>query len=82
MNFGSKILVFAADFEKAIENMTSFEDFSMCYVEKILQIQFPMRNSLDPILNSIWTDSDSLFGLNVFTTESTKRAKYVDSQWL
>ena len=80
MNFGSKILAFATDFEKAIENMASVEDFSMCYVEKIMQIQYPIRNSLDQILNSIWMDSDSLFGLTVFTTESIKRAKYIDNQ--
>lgn len=80
MNFGSKILAFATNFEKAIENMASVEDFSMCYVEKILQIQNPIRNSLDQILNSIWMDSASLFGLTVFTTESIKKAKYIDSQ--
>ena len=80
MNFGSKILVFATDFEKAIENMDSVEDFSMCYVKKILQMQYPIRNSLDAILNSIWMDADSLFGLTIFTTESIKRAKHIDSQ--
>jgi len=80
INFGSKILAFATDFEKAIGNMASVEDFSMCYVEKILQIQYPIRNSLDQILGSIWMDSDSLFGLTVFTTESIKRAKYIDNQ--
>lgn len=80
MNFGSKILAFATDFEKAIGNMASVEDFSMCYVEKILQIQYPMRNSLDQIIDSIRMDSDSLFGLTVFTTESIKRAKYIDNQ--
>ena len=80
MNFGSKILAFATDFEKAIENMASVEDFSMCYVEKILQLQYPIRNNLDQILNSIWMDSDSLFGLTVFATESIKRAKYIDNQ--
>lgn len=82
MNFGSKILAFATDFEKAIENMASVEDFSMCYVEKILQIQYPIRNSLDPILNSIWMDADSIFGLTVFTTESIKMAKHIDSKSL
>jgi len=49
-------------------------------VEKILQIQYPIRNSLDQILGRIWMDSDSLFGLSVFTTESIKRAKYIDNQ--
>jgi len=80
MNFGSRILAFDTDFEKAIENVASVEDFSMCYVEKILQIQYPIRNSLDQILGRIWMDSDSLFGLSVFTTESIKRAKYIDNQ--
>ncbi len=80
MNFGSKILGFATDFEKAIKNMASVEDFSMCYVEKILQIQYPARNILDPILTSIWMDPGSLFGLTVFTTETIKRVKYIDSQ--
>lgn len=80
MNFGSEILDFATEFEKAIENIASVEDFSMCYVEKILQIQYPIRESLEPIVNSIWMDSSSLFSLTVFTTESIKKAKYVDSQ--
>ena len=80
MNFGAKILAFGTDFEKAIENMASVEDFSMCYVEKILQTQYLDRKVLDPILTSIWMNADSLFGLTVFTTESIKRAKYIDSQ--
>ena len=80
MNFGAKILAFGTDFEKAIENMASVEDFSMCYVEKILQTQYLDRKILDPILTSIWMNADSLFGLTVFTTESIKRAKYIDSQ--
>lgn len=80
MNVGSKILALASDYEKAIENMASIEDFSMCYVEKILQTQYPDRNVLDSILTSIWMESDSLFGLTVFTTESIKRVKNIDSQ--
>lgn len=80
MNLGSKILAFCSDFEKAIKNMASVEDFSMCYVEKILQTQYSDRNVLDPILRSIWIDAESLFGLIAFTTESTKRVKYIDSQ--
>jgi len=80
MTLGSKILAFSAELEQAIENMTSFEYFSMSYVEKILQMQYHDRNVLDSILTSIWMESNSLFGLSVFTTESMKRAKYVDSQ--
>lgn len=80
MNVGTKILALTSDFEKAIENMASFEDFSMCYVERILQTQYHDRNVLDSILTSIWMESGSLFGLAVFTTESIKRAKYIDSQ--
>jgi hypothetical protein len=80
MNFGNEILEFAFDFKKDLENMTSIEYFSMFYVEKILQQQYPIKNVLDPVLNSIWTNSGSLFGLTVFTTESLKKAKYLDSQ--
>ena len=80
MNFGAKILSFSTDFEKAIKNMASVEDFSMCYVEKILQTLYLDRKLLDPILTSIWMNAESLFGLTVFTTESIKRAKYIDSQ--
>lgn len=80
MAFGSKILALTTELEQSIKNMTSLEAFSMCYVEKIFQIQYPDRNVLDPILSSIWMESDSQFGLTVFTTESIKRAKYIDSQ--
>ncbi len=80
VNMGTKILALASDFEKAIENMASVEDFSMCYVEKIFQTQYQDRNVLDSILTSISMESDSLFGLTVFTTDSIKRAKYIDSQ--
>ena len=54
MSLGSKILAFSTELEQAIENMTSLEDFSMCYVEKILQTQYHERNVLDSILTSIW----------------------------
>jgi len=80
MTAGSKILAFSTELEQAIENMTSLEDFSMCYIEKIFQIQYNERNVLDSILTSIWMESNALFGLNVFTSESMKRAKYIDSQ--
>ena len=80
MSLGSKILAFNAELEQAIENMTSLEAYSMCYVEKILQTQYNERNVLDSILTSIWMESNSLFGLSVFTTESTKRAKHIDRQ--
>lgn len=81
MSFGTNIIAFATDFEKSISNMDSAEDLSMCYVEKVLEIQYPDRSILDPMLSSIWMNSDSMFGLNVFTTESIKRAKYIDSQY-
>ena len=80
LNVGTKILALASDFERAIKNMASIQDFSMLYVEKILQTQYPDKNVLDSILNSICMESDSLIGLNVFTTESIKRAKYIDAQ--
>jgi hypothetical protein len=80
LNVGTEILALASDFERAIKDMTSIQDFSMFYVEKILQTQYPDKNVLDSILNSIWMESDSLFGLNVFTSESIKRAKYIDAQ--
>lgn len=78
MSAGSKILAFCNELEQAIEDMTSIEDFSMCYVKKILQAQYPDKNVLESIFSSIWMDSGSLFGLSVFTTESIKRAKYID----
>jgi len=80
MSEGTKILALTSDFEKAIGNMASVEDFSMCYVERILQTQYHDRNILESILASIWMESGSLFGLTVFTTESIKRAKYIDTE--
>ena len=78
MSLGSKILTVSTELEHAIECMTSVEDFSMCYVEKILQVQYPSRNDLKSILTSIWIESSALFGLSAFTAESIKRAKNID----
>jgi hypothetical protein len=78
MSLGSKILAFSTELEQAIENISSVENFSMCYVEKIFQAQYPDRNALESILTSIWMESGSLFGLSVFTAESIKRAKHID----
>jgi hypothetical protein len=78
MSAGSKILAFSNELEQAIKDMTSIEDFSMCYVKKILQSQYPDKNVLESIFTSIWMESGSLFGLSVFTAESIKRAKYID----
>lgn len=80
MNAGKQILSLASEFEEAIRNMRLIEDFSMCYVEKILQTQYPDKDAFDSILCSISLESDSLFGLELFTTELVKRAKYIDSQ--
>jgi len=80
MSFGSRILSYSNDLEQAINNMASIEDFTMCYVEKIFETQYNERNNLTSILASIWVESNSLFGLSVFTAESMKRAKYIDSQ--
>jgi len=80
MNAGTEIVTLAFDFEKSIKNMTVLEDFSMCYVDRILQTQYTDKDVLDSIISSIWMESDSQFGLAVFTTESIKRAKYIDSQ--
>ena len=80
MNAGTEIVTLAVDFEKSIKNMAVLEDFSMCYVDRILQTQYTDKDVLDSIISSIWMESDSQFGLAVFTTESIKRAKYIDSQ--
>jgi len=80
LNVGTKILALASDFERAIKNMASIQDFSMLYVKNIFQTQYPDKNVLDSILNSICMEFNSLIGLNVFTTESIKRAKYIDAQ--
>lgn len=77
---GTKILTLASAFKKSIENMTSIDVFIMSYVRSILQTQYHNRNVLDSILTSISMESDSQFGLTVFTTESIKRAKYIDRQ--
>lgn len=80
MKFGKKIVELSNDFENAIKNIAVIEEFPMCYVEKILQKQYTMKNDLDKVISSIWVMSDSLFGLTVFTTESIKKAKYIDRQ--
>lgn len=80
MSFGSRILSYSNNLEQAINNMASIEDFTMCYVEKIFETQYNEKNSFASILASIWVESNSLFGLSVFTAESMKRAKYIDNQ--
>jgi len=80
MRFGTRIMSYSNDFEQAIANMTSPDNFTMCYVEKIFETQYKEKNNLATILASVWVESNSLFGLNVFTAESMKRAKYIDNQ--
>lgn len=79
---GQAILELSAEFEEEMKNASTPEEMPMCYVEKILQIQYPDKDSLDRILNSIWINSESMFGVTLFYTESMKRAKYIDSQAL
>lgn len=80
MRFGSTILAFSDYFQKTIDEMVLCEDLAMCYVEKVLEIQYPGRNILEPLLSSIWTDTEAVWCLNLFTTETVKRAKSIDSQ--
>ena len=47
MNAGTEIVTLAFDFEKSIKNMTVLEDFSMCYVDRILQTQYTDKDVLD-----------------------------------
>ena len=76
--FGREIINYFEDFKKSLDDMSMIEDFSMCYVEKIFQKQYPVKTEFDEIITSIWLRSDTQFGLAVFTTESLKRAKDID----
>lgn len=77
---GHNILYLAAEFEEKLNDASSAEEMPMCYVEKILQKQYPDKESLDSILSFIWADSASILGLTVFYAESMKRTKQIDAQ--
>lgn len=77
---GSKLLDLSSEFEKKIGNASTVEEIPICYVDKLLQLQYPDKESFDSILSSIWINSESMFGLTIFYTESMKRAKYIDAQ--
>ena len=80
MAFGNEISSAAEEFEMSINSMLCPEDFSMCYVEKLLSMQYYDEIKRSNCLSALWIDSKSLLGLAIFTTESIKTAKYVDSQ--
>jgi hypothetical protein len=81
MAFGNEISRAAEEFELSINSMSRPENFSMCYVEKLLSIQYSDEIKKINCLSALWIDSKSLLGLAIFTTESIKKAKYIDSQF-
>ena len=80
MVFGEEIVLMAEEFEQAILNMSCPEDFSMCYVKRLLVIQYPDEEVRNRALSSLWLDSRSLLWLSIFTSESIKRAKFIDEE--
>lgn len=77
---GEEIVLMAEDFEQAILNMSCPEDFFMCYIERLLVIQYPDEAARDRTLSSLWLDSQALLWLSIFTVETINRAKYVDEE--
>jgi hypothetical protein len=79
--FGNEISRAAEEFEISINSMSRPEDFSMYYVEELLSMQYSDEIKKSNCLSALWNDSKSLLGLAIFTTESIKKAKYIDSQF-
>lgn len=77
---GNKILAATAEFEEAFQNACSPDDFAMCYMEKILAIQYPDEAERSARYFEILKDAKGVFGLNAYAAESLKFAKQVDSQ--
>lgn len=80
MEFGDAIIKAAAEFEESITDMSSPEDFSTGYIEKVMSIQYPDEAKRSSCLSALWIDSKAMFGLLTFTIESLKKAKLIDSQ--
>lgn len=80
MRFGKNIIELSNDLENLIKDLPMIENHSMSYVKKIFQKQYTDEDKLEKLIGSFWTMSDSLFSLTVFTTESLKKVKYIDSQ--
>jgi len=80
MAFGNAIITAAAEFEEAVHSMRVPEDFSMCYIEKILSILYPDEAARSDCSSALWLNSEAMLGLAMFTSESLKIAKQIDSQ--
>jgi len=80
MASGDAIIRAAAEFEKAIHDMSCPEDFVWCYMEKMLSILYLDEEKRSLWLSELWRDSMTLLGLLMFTNESLKTAKEIDSQ--
>jgi hypothetical protein len=88
MRFGTTILDFSDYFHKAtagfrLDDRESkrvfWEYLPMCYVEKVLEIQYTDQTIVESLLSSIWIDNKALSRLMLFTLETVKKLKYVDS---
>lgn len=80
MVHGEKILSMTDQFQTVIENVLAPEDIAMCYVERILEIQYPEKPIRDNVLSAVRMDSQAMLGLSIFTTESLVTAKHIDSR--
>ena len=80
MASGNAIIRAATEFEKAIQDMSCPEDFVWCYIEKVLSILYLDEEKRSLWLSVLWRDSMALLGLLIFTNESLKTAKEIDSQ--
>jgi hypothetical protein len=80
MAFGNEISRAAEEFETSINSMACPEDFSMCYVEKVLSMQYPNETKRRACLSALWLEPRALLGLAIFTTETLKRTKDVGNR--
>lgn len=80
MKRGKRLIKMSGKFGLDKYRSTTVEDFAMCYIEKIFQIQYQDQNVLNSIISSIWNDSELLLKANWFTIQSIKNATSIYSQ--
>ena len=78
---GGEIIESVAEFEIFVRNISTAEDLSMWYVEKILKTQYNDFIKIDSILSSILAEYESIYALTVFTAESINRIKEIDKNF-
>jgi hypothetical protein len=81
MTYGKEIIGLAVEFKKELKKIASIEDFTLCYIDKVMSIPYTDKDERDSCRFEIWQDSVRMLALATFTNESIRKAKEVDSQF-